>query len=327
VILELGLGEVVHLLDPGRVDPAVLDQLLERRPRHLASEPVEGGEDDGLRRVVDDEVDAGEVLERTDVAALPADDAALHVVGRQRDDGDGRLGGVTGRDALERVGDERAGAAARLRPRLLLLLADAARELVADQVLGALEQVRLRLRDREPTDPLQLGERPLRRRLQVVLELLDVHLAVREPLLPALELDPLALELVLAGGDLLLDARGLGAPVAHLRLDLRAQLHRELARLDLRLAAGRLRLAPGDVDGRAAAQHQQRRGRGRADRNSDDRRQDREHAVFASRGRRWIPRPAAAVCSHPALGLQRPRSGLGASVHGRAGASSRSAAG
>ena len=80
VILELGLREVVHLLDPRRVDAPVLDQLLERRPGHLAPEPVEGGEDDGLRRVVDDEVDAGQVLQRADVAALSSDDSALHVV-------------------------------------------------------------------------------------------------------------------------------------------------------------------------------------------------------------------------------------------------------
>ena len=36
VILELCLREVVHLLDPRRVDPPVLDQLLERHPRDLA---------------------------------------------------------------------------------------------------------------------------------------------------------------------------------------------------------------------------------------------------------------------------------------------------
>ena len=88
------------------MDAAVLDQLLERRARDLAAEAVEGREDDGLRRVVDDEVDAGEVLERADVAALAADDPALHVVRRQLDDGHGRLGGVARRHPLERVGDQ-----------------------------------------------------------------------------------------------------------------------------------------------------------------------------------------------------------------------------
>ena len=79
--LELGLGLVVGLLDPRRVDAPVLQQLLERHARDLAAHAVEAGEDDRVGRVVDDEVDAGEVLQRADVAALAADDAALHVVG------------------------------------------------------------------------------------------------------------------------------------------------------------------------------------------------------------------------------------------------------
>ena len=58
VLLELRLRVVVHLLDPRRVDPAVLDQLVERQPRDLAAERVERREDDRVRRVVDDEVDA-----------------------------------------------------------------------------------------------------------------------------------------------------------------------------------------------------------------------------------------------------------------------------
>ena len=86
VVLELGLRLVVHLLDPRRMDAAVLDQLLERQLRDLAADAVERREDDGLRRVVDDEVDAGQVLERADVAALAADDPPLHVVGGELDD-------------------------------------------------------------------------------------------------------------------------------------------------------------------------------------------------------------------------------------------------
>ena len=84
--LELGLGLVVGLLDPGRVDAAVGEQLLQRHAGDLAADAVEAGQDHGVRRVVDDEVDAGEVLEGADVAALAADDAALHVVGGQLDD-------------------------------------------------------------------------------------------------------------------------------------------------------------------------------------------------------------------------------------------------
>ena len=49
VLVELRLREVVHLLDPRRVDAAVLDQLQQRHPRDLAADPVERREDDGVR--------------------------------------------------------------------------------------------------------------------------------------------------------------------------------------------------------------------------------------------------------------------------------------
>ena len=117
-VVELRLRLVVGLLDPRRVDPAVLDQLVERQLRDLSANAVERREHDRLRRVVDDEVDAGEVLQRADVAALPADDPALHVVGGQLDDRDRRLGGMAGGDALQGVGDEVPRPPLRLAPRL-----------------------------------------------------------------------------------------------------------------------------------------------------------------------------------------------------------------
>ena len=91
VVVDLRLRLVVHLLDPSGMDAAVLDQLQKRQLGDLAADPVERGEHDRLRSVVDDEVDAGEVLERADVAALTADDSAFHVVGRQLDERRRRL--------------------------------------------------------------------------------------------------------------------------------------------------------------------------------------------------------------------------------------------
>src|SRR6185437_13064883 len=96
-----------------------------------AADAVERREDDGARRVVDDDVDTGQVLERPDVAALTPDDPAFHVVGRQLDERHGGLGCVTCGDPLERIGDEVAGAAARLGLRLLLHLPHTPGELVA----------------------------------------------------------------------------------------------------------------------------------------------------------------------------------------------------
>ena len=55
---------------------------------------------DGLGRVVDHEVDAGDLLEGADVATLAADDAALEVIGGNVHGGNGDLGGVVGGAAL-----------------------------------------------------------------------------------------------------------------------------------------------------------------------------------------------------------------------------------
>ena len=187
-VVDLRLGLVVHLLDAGWVDTAVLEQSLERELRHLAADAVERREDDCLRRVVDDEVDARQVLERADVATLSADDSALHVVGGKLDDRDGRLGRVARGNPLESVCDEVAGTPPRLRGRLLVELADTPSELVAHELLRTLQHLGLRILHAQPGDPLQLALLESLGSLQLLLELLDVRLTIGEPLTAALEL-------------------------------------------------------------------------------------------------------------------------------------------
>mgnify|MGYP000514890072 CR=1 FL=1 len=51
---------------------------------HLAAGLVEGGQGNGLRGIIDDKVNAGGRLKGADIAALTADDAALHLVAGQR---------------------------------------------------------------------------------------------------------------------------------------------------------------------------------------------------------------------------------------------------
>ena len=156
--LELGLGLVVGLLDPGRVDAAVLEQLLERHAGDLAADAVEAREDDRVGRVVDDEVDAGEVLEGADVAALAADDAALHVVGRQLHHRDRGLGGVARGEPLHDHGQDVADAPVGLPLGLLLDLAHELGAVMADLVLELLEQLVARLGSRHAGHPLELAD-------------------------------------------------------------------------------------------------------------------------------------------------------------------------
>ncbi len=107
--LDLGARLGDDLLDPARVDAAVGDELGHGQPGHLAADGIEPGEHDRLGRVVDDEVDPGRLFERADVAALAADDPALHLVRRQMDDRDRVLGGVVRGHALHRGDDDVAG--------------------------------------------------------------------------------------------------------------------------------------------------------------------------------------------------------------------------
>ena len=70
---------------PGWIRPSAISLVSAIRAisRRTGSKPQS---DDRLGRVVDDEVDARGLLEGPDVAALAADDPALHLVGRQVDD-------------------------------------------------------------------------------------------------------------------------------------------------------------------------------------------------------------------------------------------------
>ena len=106
LVLELLLDLRDHLLDAGRVDAAVDDQLVERQPRHFAAHGVEGGKQDGVGGVVDDDLHARGGLQGADVAAFAADDTALDLIVV---DGEGRdrvLDGGFRRGALDGVDDD-----------------------------------------------------------------------------------------------------------------------------------------------------------------------------------------------------------------------------
>ena len=161
MLLELGLRLVEGLLDPRRVDPAVGEQLLERHPGDLPPDAVEAREHHGAGGVVDDEVDAGEVLQRADVPALAADDAALHVIGGEVDHRYGRLRRVPGGQSLHAHRQDVAHPAVGLPLGLLLDLPEAARGIVARLVLDLLEQQLLGAGAGQAGDPLELADEPL----------------------------------------------------------------------------------------------------------------------------------------------------------------------
>ena len=95
-----------NLLDAPRMDAPIRDQPLEREPPHLAPLGVEAGHYDGVRSVIDDDVDPGRRLEGADVPPLAPDDSSLHLVGGERDGGHGGLSRVLGCHPLDRDGDD-----------------------------------------------------------------------------------------------------------------------------------------------------------------------------------------------------------------------------
>ena len=108
-LLHLPFRLLHHLLDAGGVDTAVGDQALQGDAGDFPADGVVAGDGDGLRRVVDDEFRSGEGFQSANVAAFPADDAPLHLVVGERNDGHGHLAGVICRAALNGGGNHLTG--------------------------------------------------------------------------------------------------------------------------------------------------------------------------------------------------------------------------
>ncbi len=89
----------------GGMDAAVRNQTLDGLLGDLPAVRIEAGQDDRAGRVIDDEIDAGGLFERADVASFAPDDAAFQIVARQVDDRDRGLDGVLGGAALNGFGD------------------------------------------------------------------------------------------------------------------------------------------------------------------------------------------------------------------------------
>src|SRR5256714_2141825 len=92
---------VDHFFDATGMDAPIGDQFFERETGNLPPHRIEAGDDDGVRSVVDDHVDAGRQLERANVPAFATDDASLHFIIRQRDSRYRRLDALLRRNSLD----------------------------------------------------------------------------------------------------------------------------------------------------------------------------------------------------------------------------------
>ena len=139
---------------PGWMRPSWTSFVSARRAtsRRTGSKPLI---DDRVGGVVDDEVDAGRLLERPDVASLAPDDAALHLV---RWDGHGRrrhLGAVVDHHALDGRGDDVARPVLGVLAGRALDRADEAHGIVLGVLSDLLDEDGLRLLGRHAAHPLE----------------------------------------------------------------------------------------------------------------------------------------------------------------------------
>src|SRR5262245_38963848 len=154
-LVHLGLGPLMGLFDPLRVNAAVEHQTFKCDSSDLTTNRIEARQQYRLGRVIDDQVDAGHGLERTDIAAFSADDPPLHVVAWQVEYGDHGLGGLFGREALNREGDDAPGALVSLFTSLGFDISDDDRRVAFCLILDGRDDLRLRLIGREPGGPLK----------------------------------------------------------------------------------------------------------------------------------------------------------------------------
>ena len=153
--VHLTLGLLHHLLNAGGVDAAVQNELLQSQPGDLPAHGVKAGDRNGLGGVVDDQVHAGQGLQRADVAALAADDAALHLVVGQGHHADRGLGHMVGSAALNGKGDDLPGLGVGLVLEAGLDLLDLHGRLVGHVSLQLIQQVGLGLLGGKAGDTLQ----------------------------------------------------------------------------------------------------------------------------------------------------------------------------
>ena len=149
-------GLVIHLLDAGRMNAAVRNKVLEGDAGGLATDRIEARKHDGLGRIVDHEVDAGNLLEGADIATLTADDATLQVVRRNMHGGNGDLGGVIGGTALNRQRQDLLGGLMALGANLLLGLTDDRSGLVGNLTTNLVEKLLVSILAGQVGDALEL---------------------------------------------------------------------------------------------------------------------------------------------------------------------------
>ena len=95
-----------HFLNAGGMNTTVGNEFFQSETSNLTADRVKAGQSDRLRHIVDDQIDAGQRFNGTDISALTTDDTALHFIVGKVHNGNGCLGHHIGRKPLDSEGDD-----------------------------------------------------------------------------------------------------------------------------------------------------------------------------------------------------------------------------
>ena len=139
------------------MDSAVSHELVESQPADLTTYRVESRDDDGLRRVVDNDLNAARSLERTDVSTLTTDDTTLHLIIINMEDTHRVFDGGLRSDTLNGLDDNLLCLHVGIELRLVYHLIDITGSIHLGLVLHALHKAVLGFFSRDTGDFFELG--------------------------------------------------------------------------------------------------------------------------------------------------------------------------
>src|SRR3984957_16907445 len=232
--LDLLLGLAHDFLDPARMNATVRDELHQRDARNFAANRVVARNHDRLRCIVDNDIDAGGCLDRTDVAAFAADDTALHLVVGQRYYRDRALGDELACQPLDRNCDDSLGAAVSLFARFFFDDSNVLGSVGARRSDHLVHQRALGFLAGQAGDSFELGPSLVDMRLQYFFLVGETFLAPAQTLIAPIQIGFTPLECFLAlfeslltCFEFLLDRGNLAPAIAHLAFGfgLRADHH------------------------------------------------------------------------------------------------------
>ena len=190
------------------MDASVGHELVQREPGDFAANGIESRQNDRLGRVVDDDFDAGSCLQRPDIAALAADDAAFHLVAVDVEYRDRVLYRRLGGHALDRLHDDFLGFLAGGHLGLLHDFVDVGHRLGLGLGLHVLDQDVLRLLAAQSADLLEPDVLLLDHAVELLLAPLDALKLRVEMLAGRVDLLGLLRKLLLLGEQVALDLLG-----------------------------------------------------------------------------------------------------------------------